>query len=44
MRNEIIKFKYILTENMIINDLTKFLRAIKFNKFLKMLKMLKKAN
>ena len=40
VKNEVIKFKYISTENMIADGLTKFLRAIKFNKFLKMLKML----
>ena len=44
MKNEIIKFKYILIKNMIINNLTKSLRTIKFNKFLKMLKILKETN
>ena len=44
MKNDVIEFKYISTENMIADDLTKLLRAIKFNKFLKMLEMLKEAN
>ena len=44
MKNEVIEFKYISTENMIADDLTKSLRAIKFNKFLKMLEMLEEAN
>ena len=44
MKNEIIEFTYISTENMIADGLTKSLRAIKFNKFLKMLKMLKEVN
>ena len=44
VKNEIIKFKYISIENMIVNDLTKPLRAIKFNRFLKMLEMLEEAN
>ena len=44
MKNDVIEFKYTSIENMIADDLTKFLRTIKFNKFLKMLRMLKKAN
>ena len=44
MKNEIIEFKYTSTENIIANDLTKSLRAIKFNRFLKMLKMLEETN
>ena len=44
VKDEIIEFKYISTEDMIANGLTKPLRAVKFNRFLKMLKMLKEAN
>ena len=44
MKNEIIEFKYISIKNMIANDLTKPLRAIKFNRFLRMLKMLEETN
>ena len=44
VKDGVIEFKYISTENMTADDLTKFLRAIKFNRFLKMLEMLEEAN
>ena len=44
VKDEIIEFKYISTENMIADSLTKPLRAVKFNRFLKMLGMLEEAN
>ena len=44
VKNGIIEFKYISTDDMAADGLTKPLRAIKFNRFLRMLGMLEEAN